>query len=82
MRVLRGRLSSCECASLPFGSGGGMWDLIVLVPDHCLSFSFEYSVKFLRNLTYNITLLTDFRDFLTFLGRGPRALWFGNFIGV
>ena len=21
-----------------FGSEGGMWDLIVLVPDHCLSF--------------------------------------------
>ena len=35
--VLRGRLSICECASLPFGLGGGMWDLIVLVPDHCLS---------------------------------------------
>ena len=23
----------------PFGFEGGMWDLIVLMPDHCLSFS-------------------------------------------
>ena len=25
------------CASLPFGFEGGMWDLIVLNPDHCFS---------------------------------------------
>ena len=26
------------CASFfPFGTEGGMWDVIVLVPDHCLS---------------------------------------------
>ena len=25
-------------ASFPFGFEGGLWDLIVLVPDHCLSF--------------------------------------------
>ena len=25
----------------PFGFGGRMWDLIVSVPDHCLSFYFE-----------------------------------------
>ena len=30
----------CVCASFPFGFEGGMWDLIVLVPDHCLSFYF------------------------------------------
>ena len=34
--VLRGRLSICECASFPFGFEGGMWDLIVSVPAHCL----------------------------------------------
>ena len=28
-------------ASFPFGSEGGMWDLIVLVPDHCQSFYFS-----------------------------------------
>ena len=26
------------CASFPFGFESRMWDLIVLVPDHCLSF--------------------------------------------
>ena len=26
----------------PFGFEGRMWDLIVLVPDHCLSFYFLY----------------------------------------
>ena len=26
--------------SFPFGFEGGMWDLIELVPDHCLSFYF------------------------------------------
>ena len=25
----------------PFGFGGGVWDLIVSVPDHCLSFYFS-----------------------------------------
>ena len=28
----------CVCASFPFGFEGGMLDLIVLIPDHCLSF--------------------------------------------
>ena len=37
MLILHGRLSVCECA---FGFEVGMWDLIVLVPDHCLSFYF------------------------------------------
>ena len=31
MRVLRGRLSICECASFPFGFKVGMWYLIALV---------------------------------------------------
>ena len=30
----------CVLLSL-FGFEGGMWDLIVLVPDHCLSFDFS-----------------------------------------
>ena len=45
MRVFRERLSICACvracvcvcASFPFGFEGDMWDLIVLIPDHCLS---------------------------------------------
>ena len=40
-RVFRERLSICVCASFPFGFEGGMWDFIVLVPDHCLSFDFS-----------------------------------------
>ena len=31
----------CVCASFPFGFEGGVWDLIVVVPDHCLSFYFH-----------------------------------------
>ena len=31
----------------PFGFEGRMWDLIVLVPDHCLSFYFLSVVSFL-----------------------------------
>ena len=31
-------LSVFMCASFPFGFEDGMWDLIVLVPNHCLSF--------------------------------------------
>ena len=32
----------CMCASFPFGFEGGMWDLIVFIPDHCLSIYFFY----------------------------------------
>ena len=39
--TLCGHLSICECASFPFGFENGLWDLIVLVPDHCLSFYFS-----------------------------------------
>ena len=38
-------LSICMCASFSFGFDGGMWDLIVLVPDHCLSFTLPQSHK-------------------------------------
>ena len=27
----------CVCHLFPFGFEDGMWDLIVLIPDHCLS---------------------------------------------
>ena len=30
----------CVCPSFPFGIEGGMWDVIVLIPDHCLSIYF------------------------------------------
>ena len=35
---LRERLSFYVCVFYPFGFEGMMWDSIVLVPDHCLSF--------------------------------------------
>ena len=35
----------CVCASFPFGYEGGMWDVIVLVPDHCLSVYFPSKTK-------------------------------------
>ena len=27
----------CVCSSCPFGIEGGTWDVIILIPDHCLS---------------------------------------------
>ena len=36
--AFRGLSSICVFSYFPFGFGGGMWDLIVSVPDHCLSF--------------------------------------------
>ena len=38
--IFHERLSVCVCASFSFGFEGKMWDLIVLVPDHCLCFHF------------------------------------------
>ena len=43
VRVFRERLSACVCASFLFGFEGGMFNLIVLVPDHCFSFYFTVS---------------------------------------
>ena len=40
-----GKLSSIYVFSyFPFGFEGRMWDLIVSVPDHCLSFYFSHDV--------------------------------------
>ena len=36
----RERLSVCVCSSFSFSFEGGMWDLIVVIPDHCLSIYF------------------------------------------
>ena len=40
-RVLFERLSVCAYASFPFSLGGGVWDSIVLITDHCLSIYFR-----------------------------------------
>ena len=39
----------CVCVCFSFGSEGGMWDLIALVPGHCLSFPFAV-IYFLLHL--------------------------------
>ena len=56
VRVFRGPLSNFVCTSFPFGIGGEMWDVIVLITDHCLSFYFSCSgisvLLFLRVLMF------------------------------
>ena len=47
VRVFRERLSIYLCVSFAFGFEGGMWDLIVLVLDHCLSFILSNNVNVL-----------------------------------
>ena len=37
----REHISIFVCPSFPFGFEGGMWDLIVLTPDRCLSIYFD-----------------------------------------
>ena len=37
-------LSNFMCPSLPFGIEGEMWDVIVLIPDHCLSFYYVFEL--------------------------------------
>ena len=51
---VRGRTGNCRRKLLsiyvfsyfPFGFEGRIWDLIVSVPDHCLSFYLEWSVVY------------------------------------
>ena len=54
MTTYLGRLPSIYAFSyFPFGFEGRMWDLIVSVPDHCLSFYFSNINK--RNKTVHYT---------------------------
>ena len=47
------KLSSIYVFSyFPFGFEGRIWDLIVSVPDHCLSFYFDTIVAFSRDYYY------------------------------
>ena len=41
MHVFSERLSICVFPSVPFGFDGGMWDLVIIFPDHCLSIYLE-----------------------------------------
>ncbi|MEW8547338.1 MAG: hypothetical protein AB2693_27840, partial [Candidatus Thiodiazotropha sp.] len=44
VRVFRKHVNLCTCTSFPIGFKSGMWDLIVLIPEHCLSFYFTVIV--------------------------------------
>ena len=44
-------LSIYVFSSFPFGFEGMIWDLIVSVPDHCLSFYFPYEITMKENTT-------------------------------
>ena len=35
----------CVCASFSFGFECAMWDLVVLIPDHCLSIYFVHRIQ-------------------------------------
>ena len=50
--VFREHLSvcMCVCASFPFSFEGGMCDLIVLIPDYCLSFGMRPQLFLLYSL--------------------------------
>ena len=47
----------------PFGFEGRMWDLIVSVPDHCLSFYFgliSFSTRIFTNIKYQVSLVVQY----------------------
>ena len=51
----------CVCPSLPFRIEGGMWDVIVSIPDHCFFIHFAmqkcptiFSTKIFHILTFEI----------------------------
>ena len=65
----------CVCLSFPFGFEGGVWDLIVLIPDHCRSiylsqrcsltrtrFALILSIRLVAHMPVCRTLSNDFSD--------------------
>ena len=50
MRVFRKRMSVFVFASPRFGFEDGTWDLILFIPDHCLSFYSFFSLIFFQEL--------------------------------
>ena len=68
MRVFRDRLSAWVCSSFPFGFESGMWDLIVLISDHCLSIYFESiyrwpGFRFTSSLKFKVNLKVKVENF-------------------
>ena len=54
--IWSGHLSSCECASFPFGFDGGMWDLIVLI--YLLVISFLFTLNNVQNKAARVAVRT------------------------
>ena len=52
-RAFRKLLSIYVFSYFPFGLEGRIWDLIVSVPDHCLSFYFLYQTNRISMALYN-----------------------------
>ena len=50
----------CVCASFPFCFEGGMWDLIVVFPDHCLSIYFAMNSNFFP-ISHDMSLMKEFK---------------------
>ena len=50
-------VNCCEFSYFPFGFEGRMWDLIVSVPDHCLSFYLTASKPIFPKMFTNPGLL-------------------------
>ena len=49
-RAFRKLVSIYVFSYFPFGFEGGIWDLILSVPDHCLSFYFSYLIYRFNNI--------------------------------
>ena len=68
VRVFRVRLSNFVCPSFPFGIEGGMWVVIVLIPDHCHSIYFirMFCGKWYEELGSTWPCFTIFRSLFRF----------------
>ena len=58
-RAFRKLVSVYVFSYFPFGFEGRIWDLIVSVPDHCLSFYFSKLLKFIFRKSHYITFLAN-----------------------
>ena len=68
-------MNMCVCASIPFGFESGVWDLIVLIPYHCL-FYFLFLYLFIQDYVSNGIYVTDSKNFYAQaeIDRGPLNL--------
>ena len=75
MRVFRERLSVCVCASLPFDHSDGMWDLSVLISDHCLSIHFVFQQRIRTHLCRNHQLFFGLDSLVFFYVLNSKVIW-------